>query len=42
MVGGRGSFVIPAQRFEDFARAVVKKLIREIFISGGGGNTPNG
>jgi hypothetical protein len=31
-----------AQGFEDFACAVVKKLIRELFISGRGGKIPDG
>jgi hypothetical protein len=33
VIGGLGAFVIAANGFDDFARAVVKKLIREIFIS---------
>lgn len=33
VIGGLGAFVIAADGFDDFARAVVRKLIREIFIS---------
>ena len=41
VVGGPGAFVITADGFEDFARAMVAKLIREILPqltrNGGGG-----
>jgi hypothetical protein len=33
VIGGLGAFVIAANGFDDFARSVIKKLIREIFIS---------
>lgn len=33
VIGGRGAFVIEAKDFKDFHRAVVRKLIREIFVS---------
>ena len=30
VIGGPGSFVIPAQNFEDFRSAILAKLVREI------------
>jgi hypothetical protein len=33
VIGGRGAFVLEAKDFKDFQRAVVRKLIREIFVS---------
>ena len=33
VIGGSGAFVIVANGFEDFARAIVRKLILEIYIS---------
>jgi hypothetical protein len=37
VIGGPGSFVIPAQDFADFKAAILSKLIREI---AGGPATP--
>jgi len=36
VIGGIGAFAMEAEGFKDFAQAVVKKLIREIYISGHG------
>ena len=33
VIGGSGAFVIVANGFKDFARAIVRKLILEIYIS---------
>lgn len=33
VIGGAGAFVIAANGFDDFARAVIRKLLREIFLS---------
>jgi len=33
VIGGRGAFVIAAKDFKDFHRAVVRKLLREIYVS---------
>lgn len=33
VIGGPGTFVIAAKDFKDFHRAVVRKLLREIFVS---------
>ena len=35
MIGGPGSFVVPAQDFADFKAAILSKLIREIAADGG-------
>lgn len=42
VIGGHGAFAIKAQGFKDFARAVIRKLIREIFISGRQAAPPQG
>lgn len=34
VIGGPGAFVIPAASFEDFARAILEKLKRELRLSG--------
>lgn len=36
VIGGRGAFVLAARDYKDFQRAVVRKLIREIFVSDAG------
>jgi hypothetical protein len=38
VIGGPGAFLIPAASFEDFARAVLEKLKRELRISGAEGD----
>ena len=38
VIGGPGAFVQPAQGFADFERAVLRKLLQELNLSGAGGS----
>lgn len=42
VIGGPGAFVHPAQSFADFERAVLRKLLQELNLSGEGGRATSG